>query len=260
MKQQPLKTFYPYSIEKKYTSQLRVLFLLWFKNFLNEIDSNLSDLTNEASRYLKVDADWPERVRLIVNKHKGFFDTAYFRVATQKAKDVFYEQDSWSKRQQDRVDKKLGISLSKSTLWREGTANAFIHQNTALIKKLSEEVSGKVESSLFAHIQAGHTTREISKDIRQIGDFTKNRSELIARDQVSKLNGQLTRIRQKQAGISHYIWDCSEDERLCDICSERQGKRYSWDEDPRPGEIHINCRCSSLADLSSVEGLEDLKL
>ena len=268
----PIRNFYPRNIELKYTKFLRSLYKIWLNGLLQDLKVQLPLINLEAHRYdsnlefldrygsklpetdqiIRLDVNHAEKIRLIVNKHKGVFDTAFMRIVSQHASDVFYQTDGWTSKQQDRVEKHLGVDLKKSTLWKEGKAQAFIHQNTALIKKLSDEVAGRVETTLFASIQKGKTTRDITKDLMEAGNFTKSRATLIARDQVSKLNSELTRTRQQQAGIDSYIWSTAEDERTCDKCAPRDGKSYSWDDEPRPGEIHPQCRCTAEADIDKM--------
>jgi SPP1 gp7 family putative phage head morphogenesis protein len=93
--------------------------------------------------------------------------------------------------------------------------------------------------------------------------FARSRAKLIARDQTSKFNGSLNRIRQQQAGITEYRWSTSHDERVRGNPDgkypnarpshwAREDKVFAWDKPPsdgHPGEP-INCRCVALAVLN----------
>jgi SPP1 gp7 family putative phage head morphogenesis protein len=74
------------------------------------------------------------------------------------------------------------------------------------------------------------------------------RAKLIARDQISKYNGQLNQTRQTALGLSKYRWQTSGDERVRDTHKALNGKIFSWDNPPsvgHPGD-EINCRCVAL--------------
>jgi len=77
---------------------------------------------------------------------------------------------------------------------------------------------------------------------------TDRRAMLIARDQISKHNGALTRARMQGAGIARYQWSSSKDERVRTSHSTLEGRVFSWDRPPpvgHPGE-DIQCRCVAL--------------
>ena len=67
----------------------------------------------------------------------------------------------------------------------------------------------------------------------------------IVRDQSSKLNGQLTQIRQRQLGVESFIWFDAGDERVRAEHRARNGITFEWS-DPPDGEIPggpVQCRC-----------------
>ena len=71
----------------------------------------------------------------------------------------------------------------------------------------------------------------------------------ITRDQTNKLIGNLNQARQTQAGITKYMWQTSNDERVRDSHWSKDGQIFSWDLPPsdtgHPGH-DIQCRCSAL--------------
>ena len=73
---------------------------------------------------------------------------------------------------------------------------------------------------------------EVAKSIRDMGDVTRSRAELIARDQVLKLNAEVTQRRHEAAGITEFVWSTSRDERVRPDHKALEGKRYRYD-DPR---------------------------
>jgi SPP1 gp7 family putative phage head morphogenesis protein len=238
-----INNHYPKSIELKYQRDLTHIITLWLSKLLADLNQELPRVVQESKRYdsIRLDADYAKIIKSVVLKHKGIFSAAYLRMADTAATEVFGKTDQWQIHQQKNLESHLGVNLQQSSLWRDGAASAFVHHNTGLITKLSDDMSGKIESSVFQGIQAGATSREISKDINEVAQIGKPRARLIARDQVAKLNSNLTERRQTGAGITHYIWSTAHDERTCKQCAPRNGKRYSWDAEPKPGTIHVQC-------------------
>jgi SPP1 gp7 family putative phage head morphogenesis protein len=91
-------------------------------------------------------------------------------------------------------------------------------------------------------------------------DVTKSHADLIARDQVTKLNADMTRMRHKAAGIKRFRWSTSRDERVRESHAALDGEEFSYDDLPEvdgekvmPGEP-VCCRCVAIA---IVDWLED---
>jgi SPP1 gp7 family putative phage head morphogenesis protein len=105
----------------------------------------------------------------------------------------------------------------------------------------------------------------VSKEISARFGVSQRRAAFIARDQVAKLNGDLTRLRQTDLGIDNYIWRTSLDERVRPGHAQLEGMRQSWDKppivDPKTGRrAHpggdFNCRCTAEPDIESIEGID----
>ena len=92
--------------------------------------------------------------------------------------------------------------------------------------------------------------RRTKKDGTPVELSAEKHVRLIARDQVSKLNGQLNRARQVSAGIEKFVWRTQRDPRVRDAHEAIDGGVFSWtDGAPEigfPGEP-IQCRCYGLA-------------
>jgi SPP1 gp7 family putative phage head morphogenesis protein len=139
-----------------------------------------------------------------------------------------------------------GVDIFISEPWLKPELAIFANANVSLIKTLSERHFSAIELMVTDGIQRGLRHEEIAKAL-QDGPFsaTPKQAALIARDQVSKLNGQLTELRQKQAGISRYIWRTVGDERVRESHQELDGQIFSWDDPPEVGHpgYDYQCRC-----------------
>lgn len=126
----------------------------------------------------------------------------------------------------------------------------WIDENVGLIKTIPQEGLGKMKDIVYDGFTSGKTTTRIVKDIRKVYGVTRRHARLLARDQTAKLNGQIQRAQQMDAGITEYIWDTCGDERVRKSHKELNGKKFSWNEAPlnsdgrrcHPGQDY-QCRC-----------------
>jgi SPP1 gp7 family putative phage head morphogenesis protein len=140
----------------------------------------------------------------------------------------------------------LGVDVFITEPWLKTELAAFANANVALIKSMSERHFSRIEYLVFDGVRKGLRHEEIAAMLRsEPFNATKNQAALIARDQVSKLNGQLTELRQKKAGISRYIWRTAGDERVRDSHKALDGQTIFWDSPPEVGHpgYDFQCRC-----------------
>ncbi|KKN75974.1 hypothetical protein LCGC14_0375310 [marine sediment metagenome] len=135
----------------------------------------------------------------------------------------------------------------------------FARENVRLITTIPEKLLEDVEGIISRGARRGRRASEMATEIRDRFRITENRAKLIARDQTSKLNGELTQLRQTSLGIKKYIWRTAQDERVRDEHAEREGREFLWSQPPsdgHPGEP-INCRCTAepvIAELQQTVG------
>ncbi len=138
--------------------------------------------------------------------------------------------------------------------------DAFVADNVALIKSLRTEQLGRVEGIVMRGLRSGARVETLRREIGESFGISRRRAELIATDQVNKLNGQLTRSRQQQVGITEYRWSTSRDERVRPghaALGRRalDGEVQSWSKPPienpktgaraHPGQA-VRCRCDAI--------------
>lgn len=107
----------------------------------------------------------------------------------------------------------VGISPRKD-LGVGAALDQFRDNNVAMIKSLAgtqlDEISGILEAGEIG----GLRVEEVRKQILARFSVSKSKADLLARDQILKLNGNLTQVRQSSVGIIQYIWTTSHDERV----------------------------------------------
>jgi len=132
-----------------------------------------------------------------------------------------------------RADNKLTPLLEKA-----------VQENVELITTIPQQYFEKLEKHITSAVAQGARHEKLKEVVKYIGNVTENRAKLIARDQISKMNGSFNRIRQTSIGIDSYRWSTSGDERVRETHAENDGKVFKWDSPPsetgNPGE-DINC-------------------
>lgn len=136
---------------------------------------------------------------------------------------------------------------------KPGTALAqardrWVKDNAALITSQPQEIADRVAAKIREMVPQGHRWETIAKALEDEHGIARNRAALIARDQVSKYNADMSRIRQQDAGLTHYQWRGAMDNRERPAHVALEGTVWAWDSPPpigNPGEP-ISCRCVAI--------------
>lgn len=127
----------------------------------------------------------------------------------------------------------------------ERQLQSWVRRNVALIRTVPRQLFDQVEDEVRRSWRAGSRHEVLAKRLVERGLVAESRARLIARDQIEKLNGQLTERRQRALGVDRYVWRTVGDERVRDEHEARDGQTFAWSDPPsdgHPGEP-INCRC-----------------
>ena len=127
----------------------------------------------------------------------------------------------------------------------------WVSENVDLITSIPEDTLDKMKDIVLEGFNRGRRTTDIAKDIQLAYGVSRKKARFIARDQTAKLNGQIQRAQQMDAGIMEYIWSDCGDERVRRSHRRLNGQKFSWEgEGPEtdngrhchPGQ-DFNCRC-----------------
>lgn len=128
-----------------------------------------------------------------------------------------------------------------------------VAENARLIRSIGEETVSRVERAVYESLSEGASVRGLRRRLEEEIGFEKKRAARIARDQMAKVNSDLSRIRQEEAGVDEYRWSTSRDERVRASHRANEGKTFRWDRPPastgHPGH-DVNCRCVAIAVIS----------
>lgn len=256
-KRRPPRQLYPHGLEREYERALLHLTAPYFEAVRQMIESKLPDITaardraftTDADRAARWDASYGEMIGLAIDGIRIHVAATITETAAADAADSFGQRIADFNRAQ--VDRQfaavLGIPVLRQERWLADKLTGFVTANVALIKDISEKGIADVSSLIMARVEAGDSTATIAKAVKKRLDITRRRARFIARDQVAKLNGKLTELRQKETGVQHYIWRAVTDGATRASHLQNNGKRFSWDDPPatgHPGEDY-QCRCTA---------------
>ncbi len=152
------------------------------------------------------------------------------------------------------LESALGVDIFAEAPGLDRIAAEFVTNNVALVQSIPEELLDQVETLTLDAFKAGRRAETVAELIQQRFGVTESRARLIGRDQIAKLNGKLTELRQTNLGIDEYIWRSSRDERVRSRHAELDGTRQRWAAPPvvdtkrgrreHPGG-DFQCRCTA---------------
>jgi hypothetical protein len=170
------------------------------------------------------------------------------------------------------INKAVGVDVTHM-LSQEGLTDyieAAVKENAGLIKTIPRKYLSEVEQIMLSGTRAGYAPSAILKQLQRKYDISKNNAQRIAVDQTLKLNSDITRIRQKNAGIAYYRAVDSNDIAVagrpggkypnakikCWEIARRDigygpgvyrvdtGASYGGETGLFPGRQHVRCRCT----------------
>ena len=165
----------------------------------------------------------------------------------------------------ENFQKALGVDITPmmSDLRIRPIMEKAIADNAKLIKSIPEDMLPKIMGEFEKIFAEGFDQEKLLKIINKRFRVGGSRSKLIARDQTSKIIGQLTEARQVGMGIDSYIWITMDDESVVgnpggefpdgnEVHMDhfiRNGVEFFWNNPPpdgHPGQA-ISCRCVAQA-------------
>lgn len=248
----PSVWLYPTAIERDYVYALDSL--------TDDLLAEVSQFCNQQEKFYRLHQDgifdWLERV------FNELLTSMMFHVSPHKVQKMVRksldETNQFNKKQFHKMLKKAyGVDIFTAENGLSDKLKLFELQNINLIKSIPTQLHEKLRYKFVEAVQKGKRWETLVDEVQELGQVTRNRAKLIARDQIGKLNGQLTKIRQEEIGVKQYIWRTSLDERVRKLHVHREGETFDWanpPDDGHPGEP-IRCRCYAEAVLPTLDEL-----
>ena len=223
-----------------------------------DIDERLLPAINALQAEYTQDA-WGADVQAIVDELLARWTSPGFqRLAARLAAGFVRTTLSVIDREQKR---NFGIDVLQGSPKIRASMQAAAIQNANLIKSIPEQYLKSVSNTVLSNMRTGLLPREVAKQLEDEYGVTQRRARFIARDQTAKVNGELTKQRQIDAGYEYFQWMTSHDERVrhrhAEIARADVGYGpgvYRWDDLPtsdegtpiQPGSDY-QCRCFARA-------------
>lgn len=149
----------------------------------------------------------------------------------------------------------LGIDLLHGEPYLKQQLGMFADDNARLVTSLAQEHLDQVAGIVMRSARTGQRVEDLRDELQARFSIAESKAELLARDQVGKLNGELTQLRHKAVGVTQYEWSTSRDERVRSRHAALEGTSHSWDDPPvvdektgrraHPGQ-DFQCRCTAI--------------
>ena len=185
-----------------------------------------------------------------LNTKLGFFDVQRKLVAiSQRTQKLSIAEFKRACRQTIGIDLRDDYFLGE--LYEEYMRN-WVSDNVDLIKTVPHDALDDMKQIVISSYVDGNTTTSIMSQIQHKYGMTKRHARFIARDQIAKLNGDITKQQHQSAGVNYYTWDDSGDSRVRKRHRELNGRIFSWDNSNparnEKGQVIIpgsdyQCRC-----------------
>lgn len=159
---------------------------------------------------------------------------------------------------------RFGVDVYGRSERMNNALKAAVSQNISLIKSIPESYFNQIENIVLGNMRQGMRSSYIQAELVKQFGIRERHARLIARDQTTKINGELTRVNQLDRGIEFFQWVTSRDERVrhshVEVAQRDVGYGkgiYKWDDLPivdkqpaYPGS-QIQCRCFAKPILAS---------
>lgn len=218
-----------------------------------DVDAEIVPLLKQLAPEYVADASWADIIAAAVRRLLTRWTSPF---AQQQAEQIARDFVTTSSGDNDRRVKSFGIDLYGGDQQLQDYLKAVAFQNAQLIKSIPSQYLEQVQNIVMGNMRQGMRPSYIEGELVKQFGVTQRRAKLIARDQTSKIQGEMTRIRQVNSGLEYFKWVTSQDERVrhSHVAVAKRDVGYGegvfkWSDLPVvdgvptfPGQP-INCRC-----------------
>jgi SPP1 gp7 family putative phage head morphogenesis protein len=229
----------PKLIESDYAGRLVAIIDRWREAFRWAMPDLVGDLrldddtTPRAKSALDQARDRVE-AGINVTQLEGIADDMAMRVSTHQKADLMRQSRA-----------ALGVDVMVLDPRVPDITRGFVRENVALIKKLKNATLDDLENIVVRAYASGTRAEAVGSEIAKRFDVSERHARLIARDQIGKLTGQLTRARHAELGIKSYLWQHIGNKNPRPHHVARHGRRFRYDDPPADGPpgAAVCCHC-----------------
>ena len=209
---------------------------VWYRDRLTEfVDGMVQEFIDELNRPTLTDA--PDTNPLVITSRlaavmERLASVSVTEMAARLAAGLVSRANQQNKEQTQRTYFQA-FSIDLTGMLGDGAIkpemDKALRDNVDLITSIHTDFIHDIGEAVFSNVKDGGRHENLIEIIRERGNVTKSRARLIARDQTSKLNADLTEARSTALGLDIYEWGGTGDERERDSHSVLNGKlcKYS---------------------------------
>ena len=270
---------YPHGIERKYYRELESFFKPLTDYVENFINQNIEPLLRGDSEELHLDAIPGDTFRKMIYNLENWIsvympdiselpaDKNNNVILTTIAKTADEAMEFGNKEFAKMLDKGIHVNLPTSASWWNDMKSSWAEDNYNLITSNAKNYVSKINTLTEQAIVNGMSPKKLKEEIFKATEgLTQKHCKLLARDQMGKLNGQITQAQMQEIGLDMYVWSTAYDDRVRDSHAAMEGLLCRWDDASvvsydggktwvdRPAaavQLHpgqdIQCRCVGLA-------------
>lgn len=166
--------------------------------------------------------------------------------------------DRHSREQLDRqLRQAIGVPISAIEKPHRDRIEEWAALNVDRIRTVPERFFDRLRIDVEEAFSSAMHPDTLAEQLADRYDIADNDAERIARDQTLKLSADLNHARMESLGVDQGIWRTNADNRVCDVCFEREGQTFdlsSGIEGQLPGDCHPGDRCWTEPVLSGILG------
>ena len=250
---------YPFAIERNYARYIKKIMKQFTSITVEEMKPLLKTWKIENKKLLEDDAiDDLERINKEFKETQNFiFVENELSLRVDLGLTALSVGEFNKKQHMKTMKQALGFVYETFEPWEDPLIKQWVFENVNLIKGLSDDYIKKINQTVMNAFNTGQTAESLARELTKINNefatgrralvtkdgkpvLTKSgkpkfrrvqsRADLVARDQIGKLNGQYTKKRQTDVGVDKYIWNTSGDARVRTKHAAMNGKLCMWDD------------------------------
>jgi SPP1 gp7 family putative phage head morphogenesis protein len=222
----------PRQIERRYQAALLAMVREIEAEVRATLIASLPDLAAQRNAIAPRADSWADDVERLINGLRAFGTRAADRM-TNRLSEFSEGVNRFNRASFSRLMANvLGVDIMRGAdgPWLDAAMKSWAAENASLIRSIPDQLVTQVEGITQRALRTGADPRVTASEIRQRFGVSEARARLIGRDQVAKLNGQITQGRNQALGLDTYVWSTSGDERVREAHKAMNGKLCKWDD------------------------------
>lgn len=237
---------------RSWHEELRAAALATYRDPLGRVEGSPGGMARRTDAALPRLSAKPPKVPIELIERTGNDVKAHVEKGLRR---VYNAAGEYQGRQVVPVEKRrvIGVSLRQASPRVAAQLPAFRERNVSLITSIPVQDLADVQSTLDEAWFNNVHSDDIAEILQERFGVSESRADLIARDQVLKLNAEITQARHRDLEIESYTWSTSGDERVRAGHRDLDGTTQRYDDPPDTGDGESNnpgedyqCRCVAI--------------